>query len=71
VSEKYRLKIKTDVNREMPARQDAAKRLKRADEYTAMNWSVLGVPFGGHIEGRDSDGECFTAEFSPRTWGCL
>jgi len=62
VSEKYRLKIKIDGDRDIPTRQDAAKRLKGTAEYTAMNWSVLGVPFGGHIEGRDSDGECFTAD---------
>lgn len=62
MSEKYRLKIKIDGDRDIPTRQDTAKRLKGTAEYTAMNWSVLGVPFGGHIEGRDSDGECFTAD---------
>lgn len=38
------------------------KALKPAGEYKSTNWRVLGVPFGGHVEGRDSDGEAFTSE---------
>ena len=38
------------------------KALKPAGEYRSTNWRVLGVPYGGPIEGRDLDGEAFTAE---------
>ena len=35
------------------------KALKRYDEYDSPPLRVLGVPFGGPIKGRDSDGEAF------------
>ena len=38
---------------------EETKRLKSLDEYTDLPMRVLGVPFGGHREGRDSDGEAF------------
>lgn len=42
--------------------QGDAKALKPFDEYDGKSIEVLGVPFGGHIEGRDSDGEAFHAK---------
>lgn len=38
------------------------KALKPAGEYRSTNWRVLGVPYGGPIDGRDLDGEAFTPE---------
>ena len=38
---------------------DAEKRMKADSEYTIPGWRVLGVPYGGHIQGRDTDGEAF------------
>ena len=35
------------------------KALKTFDEYTGQPLRVLGVPYGGHLNGRDSDGETF------------
>ena len=37
----------------------AEKRMKADSEYTIPGWRVLGVPYGGHIQGRDTDGEAF------------
>lgn len=39
--------------------EPAEKRMKASAEYTPANFLVLGVPFGGHIEGRDTDGQAF------------
>ena len=58
--ETYRIKIaKQTVERKA---DDELKALKPSGEYKATDWRVLGVPFGGHLEGRDSDGETFTAD---------
>ena len=38
---------------------DAEKRMKADSEYTIPGWRVLGMPYGGHIQGRDTDGEAF------------
>lgn len=58
--ETYRIKIaKQTVERKA---DDELKALKPSGEYKATDWRVLGVPFGGHLEGRDSDGEAFTAD---------
>ena len=35
------------------------KRMKAISEYGDPQFAVLGVPFGGHIEGRDTDGQAF------------
>ena len=43
----------------------AAKALKNFDEYTGKTFMVLGLPFGGHIQGRDSDGEAFHQTTDP------
>lgn len=40
-------------------RTEPVKALKTFDEYTSPEFSVLGIPFGGPVEGRDSDGEAF------------
>ena len=36
------------------------KRLRPDAEYLNPGWRVLGVPFGGPVQGRDLDGEAFT-----------
>ena len=59
MTDKLRIKIaKQEAAR--PAEQ--AKRLKEAGEYADTGWRVLGIPFGGPIQGRDSDGEAFTPD---------
>jgi HK97 family phage major capsid protein len=59
MTDKLRIKIaKQEAAR--PAEQ--AKRLKGAGEYADTGWRVLGIPFGGPIQGRDSDGEAFTPD---------
>lgn len=40
-------------------RTEPVKALKNYDEYDSAELLVLGVPFGGPIEGRDADGEAF------------
>lgn len=47
--------------RRQPFNSDT-KALKQFDEYTGETLLVLGVPFGGPVEGRDSDGEAFHAK---------
>ena len=42
-----------------PLEVSAEKRLKADGEYTNPGWRVLGVPYGGHLKGRDTDGEAF------------
>lgn len=56
-----RLRIKIQVPSKVIERDSSAeKRLKGdGDYYTAMDWRVLGIPFGGPIKGRDLDGEAF------------
>jgi HK97 family phage major capsid protein len=41
---------------------DTEKRMKADGDYVETGWRVLGVPFGGPIDGRDLDGEAFTPE---------
>lgn len=59
--ETYRIKIQVPdgiTEREV----EADKRLKSDAEYLATGWRVLGVPFGGPVQGRDLDGEAFTPD---------
>ena len=61
MSESYRIKIQvpdTIIEREV----SAEKRLKSESEYVQPGWRVLGVPYGGPVQGRDLDGEAFTPE---------
>jgi HK97 family phage major capsid protein len=61
MSETYRIKIQVPegvVEREV----DAEKRLKADGEYLETGWRVLGVPYGGPVQGRDLDGETFTSD---------
>ena len=46
---------------EIPEREviDETKRLKADGDYIDVGWRVLGVPFGGPVQGRDLDGEAF------------
>lgn len=61
MSELYRIKIQ--VPEGIIEREDnAEKRMKADSDYVETGWRVLGVPYGGPIEGRDLDGEAFTAE---------
>lgn len=54
-----RCKIKTKGEHK---RDSTYKSLKAIEEYNSPILHVLGVPFGGPIEGRDSDGESFHAK---------
>jgi HK97 family phage major capsid protein len=61
MSETYRIKIQVPegvIEREV----ETDKRMKADGEYVDTGWRVLGVPYGGPIEGRDLDGEAFTSE---------
>ena len=61
MSETYRIKIQVPegvIEREV----ETDKRMKADGEYVETGWRVLGVPYGGPIEGRDLDGEAFTSE---------
>ena len=61
MSELYRIKIQVPegiIERE----DDTEKRMKADGDYVETGWRVLGVPFGGPIDGRDLDGEAFTPE---------
>jgi HK97 family phage major capsid protein len=61
MSELYRIKIRVPegiIERE----DDTEKRMKADGDYVETGWRVLGVPFGGPIDGRDLDGEAFTPE---------
>lgn len=61
MSELYRIKIQ--VPEGIIEREDnAEKRMKADGDYVETGWRVLGVPFGGPIDGRDLDGEAFTPE---------
>ena len=55
--EKLKLKIR-DIG-EIEREPESVKSLKSIEEYQSEPLSVLFVPFGGHIKGRDSDGEAF------------
>ena len=61
MSELYRIKIQVPegiIERE----DDTEKRMKADGDYVETGRRVLGVPFGGPIDGRDLDGEAFTPE---------
>lgn len=61
MSELYRIKIQVPegiIERE----DDTEKRMKADSDYVETGWRVLGVPYGGPIDGRDLDGEAFTPE---------
>ena len=58
------LRVKIAVPTEAAKRHpvEKTKRLRDIGEYTDVGWKVLGVPFGGPIEGRDLEGEAFTED---------
>ena len=61
MSETYRIKIQVPegvIEREV----ETDKRMKADGEYVETGWRVLGVPYGGPVQGRDLDGEAFTSE---------
>lgn len=55
------MKLKIAGKPEKPVHETVTKSLKAFDEYS-VRFSVLGVPFGGVHDGRDSDGEAFTKD---------
>lgn len=60
VNKTMKLKIKIpDEARKKSAERGEVKALRKFDEYDSPLLEVLGVPFGGPFEGRDSDGEAF------------
>src|SRR3989304_3798674 len=59
----YQFKIKLATGEYKGARSwDLVKRMRMPGEYSGKKYSVLGVPFGGIFEGRDADGETFSAK---------
>jgi len=59
----YQFKIKLEAGEYKGARSwDLVKRMRMPGEYTGKKYSVLGIPFGGIFEGRDADGETFSAK---------
>jgi len=60
--DKLAIKIQVHDPLTEPLEVSAEKRLKADGEYTNPGWRVLGVPYGGHIKGRDADGEAFTED---------
>ena len=61
MSELYRIKIQVPEGI-IERKNDTEKRMKADGDYVETGWRVLGVPFGGPIDGRDLDGEAFTPE---------
>lgn len=55
--EKLKLKIR-DIG-EIEREPELVKSLKSIEEYQGEPLQVLFIPYGGHIKGRDSDGEAF------------
>lgn len=56
------LKIMTKLPEGMKAeKREPAQTVKKFDELDPKEYLVLGVPFGGPYNGRDSDGQTFTA----------
>lgn len=60
-ADSYRVKIQVP-NTVVERNGVAEKRMKADLEYTPMDWRVLGIPYGGPINGRDLDGEAFTPD---------
>jgi len=57
--DKLAIKIQVPDTLIEPMEVDAEKRLKADSEYVDPGWRVLGLPYGGHVKGRDADGEAF------------
>ncbi len=57
--DKLAIKIQVPDTLIEPMELDAEKRLKADSEYVDPGWRVLGLPYGGHLKGRDADGEAF------------
>ncbi len=57
---KFKIKKPSGEVKSTPVeRTEPVKSLKNYDEYDGQELSVLGIPFGGPLMGRDSDGEAF------------
>jgi len=59
--DKLAIKIQVPDTLIEPVEVDAEKRMKADSEYVDPGWRVLGVPYGGQVQGRDADGEAFHA----------
>lgn len=59
MSDKLAIKIQVPDTLIEPLEVDAEKRIKADSEYVDPGWRVLGVPYGGQLQGRDADGEAF------------
>lgn len=59
--DKLAIKIQVPDTLIEPLEVDAEKRIKADSEYVDPGWRVLGVPYGGQLQGRDADGEAFHA----------
>jgi HK97 family phage major capsid protein len=57
--DKLAIKIQVPDTLIEPMEVDAEKRMKADSEYVDPGWRVLGLPYGGHMKGRDADGEAF------------
>ena len=68
MSEKLAIKIAKveGLDAEVEREPEEAKRVKSDNELVDTGWRVLGVPFGGLVNGRDLDGEAFTPKTD--TW---
>jgi len=62
MSDKLTVKIQVPAPTVEREQESAEKRLKADSEYTDPGWRVLGLPYGGHLKGRDTDGEAFHEE---------
>lgn len=60
--DKLTVKIQVPAPTVEREQESAEKRLKADSEYTDPGWRVLGLPYGGHLKGRDTDGEAFHEE---------
>ena len=56
---KIKIRVPDGVATKTIVKRDEIKALRKFDEYNSPILEVLGVPFGGPNEGRDSDGEAF------------
>lgn len=58
----YRVKVKLPDSTTIERNAEHTKRLKDNADYIDVGWKVLGVPYWGHVEKRDRDGEAFHPE---------
>jgi len=57
--ELLRIKVKNDKTKVPRISAKTVKALQSKGDYTGAEVTILGVPFGGPVEGRDAEGEAF------------